>query len=421
MAAEPAPARPAAGAPVLRDPWYLLMCAATLGFWFSVFMHAPLIPLYLDEIGSPAALIGLVYGIGALGALCGRFVIGWAVDRYGERWFLLFGAGVWFVTALWTPMTESAFWIAVSWIVKGLGLATFHTAAISWVSRYVPDDQRGRGMGWWATTNALASIVAPLVAVVVLDAAGYTAAFAVSMVASGLACLGALARSTVRRGAARAATTRLGVFIERSALEPGVIGFLIGMVSSAFVAFVPLLAADADRINPGLFLAVYATASVAARPVTGTLSDRWNRSAVIAPCLLIMATGTAAMYAGGGSPLTLAGAALLGFGVGGAGPALLAWTGDRVRPERRGVAAGTYYSLFELGLFTGAGAMGPAIAWLDTHAFLLWAAVVGVAAAVFWTRHWQGLGPPPARRPAPAAGPDRTTAAREDDAEHDRV
>jgi MFS family permease len=397
-------------ATVLRDPWYLLMCLATLAFWFSVFMHAPLIPLYLDEVGSPAALIGFVYGIGALGALCGRFVIGWAVDRYGERWFLLAGAGIWCATAMWTPMTESALWIAIGWIVKGVGLATFHTAAISWVSRYVPDDQRGRGMGWWATTNALASIAAPLVAVLVMEAHGYSAAFALSMVASGIACLGALAKSTVQPGAIRKATSRLGVFIERSALEPGVIGFLIGMVSSAFVAFVPLLAADAGRINPGLFLAVYAGASIAARPVFGTLSDRWNRSAVIAPSLLIIAIGAAAMYSGGGSPLTLAGAALLGIGVGGSGPALLAWTGDRVPPERRGVASGTYYSLFELGLFVGAGAMGPAIAWLDTRAFLLWGALVAVAAVVFWARHWEGLGPPsPAvADTVPAAAPAAT-------------
>jgi predicted MFS family arabinose efflux permease len=58
----------------------------------------------------------------------------------------------------------------------------------------------------------------------------------------------------------------------------------------------------------------------------------------------------------------LAAAGILGVGFGCAQPALMALTTDRVAPEERGKAMGTFYFAWELGIASGAAASG----WLLT-------------------------------------------------------
>jgi len=383
---------------VVTDRWFLLVCLATFGFWVSVFSHLPLVPLYLQHIGTGVTTIGLVFGIGALGALFGRIAFGWAVDRYGERWFFLVGAGLWLVTALWTPATREPSWVAASWVIKGVGLGVFTTAAASWIGRYAPADQRGLAMGWWGATNPIAAVTAPTVFVFFQQRWGFTTAFALTMVSAAIACLAAFAPDTVAAGAAaQLPVRRIELFVEPSALEPGAVGFLVAIATNAFAVFVPVLAAAAGKVNPGLYLSVYAAASILARFVAGPASDRWGRPAAIGPSLTTAAVGISLLVASDNTAVGLLAAGLFGLGLGGAMPALMAWTTDRALPRRRGVAAGTYFSMYEVGMFSGAAAMGPALDRFGLLAFLGVGVMLGAVTAVYLARHWSRR---PAGRPA---------------------
>src|SRR5699024_12603325 len=61
---------------------FVLVCMSALFFWSSVFFHGALFPLYLDGHGYSEATVGFVVGSGALAALIGRVLSGWAVDKW---------------------------------------------------------------------------------------------------------------------------------------------------------------------------------------------------------------------------------------------------------------------------------------------------------------------------------------------------
>jgi MFS family permease len=84
----------------------------------------------------------------------------------------------------------------------------------------------------------------------------------------------------------------------------------------------------------------------------------------------------------------LLGAALLyGVGYGAAQPALMAMTADRVPPEERGRAMGTFYTAWELGISGGSILLGMAATRFGYPVMWWTAAAVTWLGAVAATRH----------------------------------
>jgi MFS family permease len=77
----------------------------------------------------------------------------------------------------------------------------------------------------------------------------------------------------------------------------------------------------------------------------------------------------------------LTGAAILGLGFGSAQPALMAFTTDRVAPEERGKAMGTFYTAWELGIASGAAGAGWLLNMTDFGTLFLVGSVIPIAGA----------------------------------------
>jgi MFS family permease len=82
----------------------------------------------------------------------------------------------------------------------------------------------------------------------------------------------------------------------------------------------------------------------------------------------------------------LVGAAIYGIGFGAVQPALMALTADRVPPEERGKAMGTFYAAWELGISSGAAAAGLLLTVTDFSVMLLWSAAMPVCGALLSLR-----------------------------------
>ncbi|KIH99129.1 hypothetical protein LP52_09140, partial [Streptomonospora alba] len=197
----PAPGAPAPAAAgeeavsprdVLLAPRFLVVTLATFAFWMSVFAHTPLIPLYLEGLGYRESVIGVVFGSGAVAALAARLALGWMIDRYGERLFLLAGGLLWVVTAPVIPSTENLPAITAVWLVKGAGLAIFTTAAGGWAGKYGPDSLRGQTMSYFGAANFAAAVLSPALAVAVAESSSYLVAFLATGATAALACCAAL-------------------------------------------------------------------------------------------------------------------------------------------------------------------------------------------------------------------------------------
>lgn len=104
----------------------------------------------------------------------------------------------------------------------------------------------------------------------------------------------------------------------------------------------------------GWIVATYATGSLIAQPLMGTLSDAYGRRRIFTWCLLLFASGSIACAAATSLPLLVAGRVVQALGAGGVQPIAAAIIGDALPPERRGGALGMLYAVFGVGTMAGA-------------------------------------------------------------------
>jgi MFS family permease len=153
-------------------------------------------------------------------------------------------------------------------------------------------------------------------------------------------------------------------------------------------AFIPIIASVRGLANPGIFFTVFALAVLLVRAKAGHLSDRRGRAAIIIPGLLAAGVAFAVLGFTSDRLWVLVGAAIYGLGFGSAQPALMALTADRVPPEERGKAMGTFYTAWELAIITGSMGAGLLLKMTDFPLMLLANSFIPIAGALlaFWTR-----------------------------------
>lgn len=121
---------------------FIWVCASTLFFFMGVYFVTTLLPLYMKEIGYNEGTIGWIFGLGALAALFGRILSGWAIEAWGTRWFLITGALVWAVLTPFMAVMSGLVLLMVCRLLQGIGLAAFMNASLGHVAYITPQEIR---------------------------------------------------------------------------------------------------------------------------------------------------------------------------------------------------------------------------------------------------------------------------------------
>ncbi len=308
----------------------------------------------MKDAGFTEGSIGLAFGISAIASLIGRVISGWAIDRWGARVFLAFGALCLAVTSPLLPLADHPSVVMVYRVVQGFGLGLFSNAAIGYVVHTAPPAHRGTAVAWLGAVNPSAVAVAPVLAVAVLNGGGVHLAFAIAGVAALVALAGGLAVPPARAPGARAGVT----FYAASAVRPGLIGGAVGVAFGAFIAFAPLIARERGFGNAGVYLLAFAIGTIASRVVAGPLSDRWGRAVIIGPGLVASAVALTLVGTVRAPTVALIMPFLYGIGHGFASTGLIAWTIDIAHERERATASSTFYAVMELGVALGSSALG---------------------------------------------------------------
>jgi DHA1 family putative efflux transporter-like MFS transporter len=119
------------------------------------------LPLHLQDLSLDYAAIGLVLGAFTVSSTACRPLVGRAVDRWGERWFLLGGALVFILGALGYAITTTFSGLLLLQLFHGLGPALFVTACYTQVSRLSPPQRLGEALTYITLANNVAMAVGP--------------------------------------------------------------------------------------------------------------------------------------------------------------------------------------------------------------------------------------------------------------------
>jgi MFS family permease len=376
--------------------------------------HAPIHDVQWVVISYLLAVTTLIVGAGRLG------------DMLGRRRVLLFGIGIFAVASACGAIAPNLWWLVAMRGVQGLGAAIMMALTVASVSDMVPKDRTGSAMGLLGTVSAVGTALGPSLGGLLINAFGWPAVFTFMAMAGGAAfmfgqqvfpadiakaskrfafdyagmlllalSLGAYALSTTLGGAASAMTSgglavlamlclttfvavearaavplvQLALLRDR-ALTAGLVS--MGLVSTIMMATLvvgPFYLSGVLGLSPvqtGLAMSVGPGVSALTGIPAGRLVDRFGEATVTYSGLFGVVVGSALM-------MMLPGAfGVIGY-IGGlavitAGYALFQAANNTAvmngaTNERRGVTSALLGLSRNLGLITGASAMGAVFAF----------------------------------------------------------
>lgn len=333
---------------------FVLLSVVSLFLFTGFYMLLPTMPVYIKALGGYDAHVGLATGLFTLVAVLFRPLSGGMVDQYGRIPFLLWGLVVFAVTMALYGWVNSVAALILLRMIQGMSWSFITTASAAAVADVIPPDRRGEGMGWFGMAMTLAMAVGPLIGVAAQEGYSFRGAF---VIAAGLAVAALGAAVTVRVPFQRKAGKRRLEVFDPAAVPVSVAVAFLALAYGAVTTFLPLFAGTID-VNSGVFFFVYACALAVARPLAGTLSDRYGEAFVVIPATVLASVSLLVLSAATGVGGVLAAAALYGMGFGSAQPALQAAILRMVSRERIGVANASFFTAFDLGIAFGSTLLG---------------------------------------------------------------
>jgi MFS family permease len=348
----------------------------------------PVLPDYVrDNLHGSNLEVGIVSGAFAVTGIVCRPLAGNFADRRGRRITVMIGAllaaiagALYFVPAGIPGLLVARFFL-------GAGEGTVFTAGSAWNVDMAPPERRGRMIGLYGLAIWTGLTLGPPIGVLLQHAGGFNLVWAF---AAGAPLLGAVIASQLPEGLT---PESIGAdededrrFISREALAPGAT-FALSVVGFAAVSAFIVLSLDDRGIGHGAAVfSVFAGTVVATRLVAGGLPDRIGAARCALGAALVEALGLFLIGAADSLPMVIAGAVGMGAAFSLLFPSLSLLAVERVAPDRRGAAMGTFTACFDLGMLVGSPAVGAAAAIGGYSAAFYVAAIAALACAVLASR-----------------------------------
>jgi MFS family permease len=320
----------------------------------------PVLPRFVShELNGSDLEVGIVTGAFAITGIICRPLAGNAADRRGRRITVIAGASLAVVAGALLFLPASIPGLIVSRLFLGAGEGTVFTAGAAWVVDMAPEERRGRMIGLYGLAIWTGLTLGPPVGELLLHAGGYNLVWAFAAAAPLLA---AIVASRLPEGVSPGGEEARGPLISREAAGPGGT-FALGVIGFAAVSAFIVLSLDQRGIGHGPeVFSVFAGTVVATRLIGGQLPDRIGPAQCAVGAALVEALGLFLIGAAQSLPVVVVGAMAMGAAFSLLFPSLSLLAVNRVVPERRGAAMGTFTASFDAGMLVGSPLVGAAAA-----------------------------------------------------------
>jgi MFS family permease len=262
----------------------------------------------------------------------------------------------------------------------GAGEGTVFTAGSAWNVDMAPEERRGRMIGLYGLAIWTGLTLGPPIGVLLQNVGGFHLVWAF---AAGAPLLGAAIATRLPEDYEPAKSAGGGPFISREALGPGVT-FALSVFGFAAVSAFIVLSLDERGIGHGpAVFSVFAATVVATRLLAGGLPDRIGAARCAVGAALVEAAGLTLVGVADDLAVVIVGAIGMGAAFSLLFPSLSLVAINRVGPERRGKAMGTFTAAFDLGMLVGSPLVGAAAAVAGYSAAFYVAAIAALGCAAF--------------------------------------
>ncbi len=358
-------------------------------------LFSALVPFIRETFAMSNTQIGFAVTAYAIASGFSNAPLGVLADRLGARRVIVGGLFLIALTSIAIGLSGSYLWLLLGLVVMGIASGSYHAPASALIAETFPFARRGVALGAHTTAGHLAFFAAPLLAGALAVTGTWRlpyVAFAIAPVACALLLLRVAppgVRSTERHewlatfGDIARVARSVGSLVTISIVGQG-------LISSA-LAFLTLYLVDARGVSPAVAAGLFGVpqlAGLVAAPLSGVLSDRFGRPAVLLTSLVVSAPAVWLLIA---LPIELVVIPLLLIG------ACLSFRAtatevliiDNTPATRRSTVLGTYYLVNQpvggiaapiFGAVADAAGIGTAFSWLVIGFALLSVAALASAA-----------------------------------------
>lgn len=271
---------------------FLLLCGAQFLGYAQHAMLAPVLPLYVTQLGGSPFVVGMVLACFAATSVIVRPLVGHWADRWSEAGVMISGLLFQAVSifACFIPFVSAAM---LANGLRGIGWGGLNTGGYSLLAHIAPESRRGEASGLYSGVQSASSILFPAFALWLLQVSfgGFGVVFtATAMFSCAGAGLGAwmthqmpkIAQARTAPDAARLWWHDVFHFIEPDILLPSVILAWLNISLPSITNFSVLYARELGIVHFAAFFVVIGFTSLLGRPMLGRLSDRIGRDLSVA-------------------------------------------------------------------------------------------------------------------------------------------
>jgi MFS family permease len=349
---------------------FVLLCASQLLGYAQHFMLAPVLPLYVTQLGGSPVVVGIVLACFAVSSVMVRPLVGHWADRWSEAGVMISGLVFQAVTIFicFIPMVPAT---ALANGLRGVGWAGLNTGGYSLLARIAPESRRGAASGLYSGVQSSAQILFPPIALWLLFGSfgGYALVFAVTAMfslagaATGLLMAPSLSRSLRAQTAGDDSRwwREIFRFIEPEIFLPSALLLLLNLSLPAITNFSILYARELGIADFALYFIVIGATSMLGRPLLGRVSDMIGRARSVIAGFGLQVAGLLLMtLAFNLTSVILCGALyMLGNAIGSS--TALALAVERADPTRRGKQMATFSVAYPLSYGIGSLLTGSAV------------------------------------------------------------
>ena len=322
----------------------------------------PLLPLFAASIGAGELIIGFIISVSTMTGMLLKPVFGILSDRWGRKLWLLVAtilfSGMPFLYQFVTTEQE----LMVLRLFHGISTAIFGPVSLAYVAGI---NARGLGerIAYFGMSRLLASLIAPLIAGILLTFLDFQTVFLLIGFCSLFGMVPIFLLSETQTEKHRKQVSIINHFFNSFKYSikipaiwlAGFLELMVYLTIYAVKAFLPLFIISQEGgtvLQAGLFFFVQELAHVVFRPVGGKLSDEYGQSLIIILGMVLLSLGLY-LLTNLTDGLFLLSAILFGIGQGLIFPSSVALLSKSARGNYLGAAMGFYGALRNFGKVIG--------------------------------------------------------------------
>ena len=324
--------------------------------------------LYAYELGAGVGIIGLIIGLYSVTNTPANILCGRLIDRIGYKAPLVAGLVGDALSMFLYSLCRLPVHLALVRMLHGTSGGMIGPATMSVIANYSGRAEKGRAMGFYGMSLAIATLVGYGLSGIFVSRMGYKALFLFGAIMLVIGVMLGFSLPSNRQKDIMATKISLCEGVKKAKDLLGRKGLIVSYSSifaqyfsfGGVVTLLPLYVKSLgmEAFHVGMMLAIFSVMFIIVQFPSGAISDRMGRLVPATTGLSLGIISLIILPSLGTFSLLAAAMALYGMAYGMLFPSISALVADHTVPEERGMATGLFHALLTTGVAIGAPIMG---------------------------------------------------------------